>query len=87
MSSIPRRSPFLDVRGGRRLIPLTARRCCARCWHGNAGSRAVRGKRIAPLGVSGFGQSGDIPDLYRAYELDAQAIETAAERTLACSVA
>jgi pyruvate dehydrogenase E1 component len=39
------------------------------------------------LGVSGFGQSSDIPDLYRAYELDAQAIETAAERTLARSVA
>jgi pyruvate dehydrogenase E1 component len=48
---------------------------------------AVRGQRIAPLGVSGFGHSGDIPDLYRAYELDAQAIETAAERTLARSVA
>jgi pyruvate dehydrogenase E1 component len=40
-----------------------------------------------PLGVSGFGHSGDIPDLYRACELDAQAIETAAERTLARSVA
>ena len=44
---------------------------------------AVRGQRIAPLGVKTFGQSGDIQDLYAAYGLDAQAIEAAAERTLA----
>jgi pyruvate dehydrogenase E1 component len=41
---------------------------------------AVRGQRIAPLGVSGFGQSGDIPDLYRTYGIDADAIAAAAER-------
>jgi len=44
---------------------------------------AVRGQRIQPLGVADFGQSGDIPDLYAAYGLDAGAIEAAVERTLA----
>ena len=34
----------------------------------------VRGHRLRPLGVSQFGQSGDIPDLYRAYGIDAAAI-------------
>jgi pyruvate dehydrogenase E1 component len=42
----------------------------------------VRGQRSAPLGVAKFGQSGDIPDLYRAYGLDADAIVAAAEKTL-----
>ena len=44
---------------------------------------AVRGQRIQPLGVDRFGQSGDIPDLYAAYGIDAEAIEAAVERTLA----
>jgi pyruvate dehydrogenase E1 component len=43
---------------------------------------AVRGSRIAPLGVSRFGQSGDIPDLYAVYGIDADAIEDAAEKAL-----
>jgi pyruvate dehydrogenase E1 component len=43
---------------------------------------AVRGQRIQPLGVGEFGQSGDIPDLYRYYGLDAEAIEAAVEKTL-----
>jgi pyruvate dehydrogenase E1 component len=34
----------------------------------------VRGHRVCALGVDRFGQSGDIPDLYRAYRLDADAI-------------
>ncbi len=34
----------------------------------------VRGHRVAPLGVDRFGQSGDIPDLYREYRLDVDAI-------------
>jgi pyruvate dehydrogenase E1 component len=41
---------------------------------------AVRGHRVQPLGVDRFGQSGDIPDLYRAYGLDADAIVAAAAR-------
>ena len=36
--------------------------------------------RIVPLGVDRFGQSGDIPDLYRIYGLDADAIVDAAAR-------
>ena len=36
--------------------------------------------RVQPLGVESFGQSGDIPDLYRAYGLDAAAILDAAAR-------
>ncbi|MDE2229632.1 MAG: transketolase [Alphaproteobacteria bacterium] len=42
----------------------------------------VRGQRIKPLGVSRFGQSGDIPDLYRTYGIDAAAIAAAAEAAL-----
>jgi len=34
----------------------------------------VRGDRVVPLGVDHFGQSGDVPDLYRAYRLDVEAI-------------
>jgi pyruvate dehydrogenase E1 component len=43
----------------------------------------VLGQKIAPLGVEAFGQSGDIPDLYRVYGLDADAIAAAARRLLA----
>jgi len=43
---------------------------------------AVRGHRIAPLGIDRFGQSGDVPDLYYHYGLDADAIEAAAEGAL-----
>jgi pyruvate dehydrogenase E1 component len=43
---------------------------------------SVAGQRIFPLGVDRFGQSGDIPDLYRAYGIDADAILDAAARAL-----
>ena len=43
---------------------------------------AVRGQRIAPLGIDHFGQSGDIPDLYANYGIDADAIVDAAEAAL-----
>jgi pyruvate dehydrogenase E1 component len=46
---------------------------------------AVAGNPIVPLGVDRFGQSGDIPDLYRAYGIDAEAILDAAAR--ACLMA
>ncbi|HEV2567438.1 MAG TPA: transketolase [Sphingomonas sp.] len=40
----------------------------------------VRGQRVSPLGTDRFGQTGDLPDLYRTYRLDADAIvEAAAE--------
>ena len=44
---------------------------------------AVRRHRIVPLGVDRFGQSGDIPDLYREYGLDVDAILAAAAHLLA----
>ena len=41
---------------------------------------AVRGMRVSPLGVDRFGQTGDLPDLYRTYRLDADAmVEASAE--------
>lgn len=45
-------------------------------WLGSVG-----GHRVRSLGVDVFGQSGTIPDLYRAYGLDTQAILSAAEAT------
>jgi len=41
---------------------------------------AVAGNPIVPLGVDRFGQSGDLPDLYHAYGIDADAIVDAAAR-------
>ncbi|NJR80592.1 transketolase [Sphingomonas corticis] len=38
----------------------------------------VRGMRVSPLGVDRFGQTGDLPDLYRAYRLDVDAVVEAA---------
>jgi pyruvate dehydrogenase E1 component len=34
----------------------------------------VLGMRVSPLGTDRFGQSGDLPDLYRTYRLDSEAI-------------
>ena len=39
---------------------------------------AVRGMRVSPLGIDRFGQTGDLPDLYRIHRLDADAIIDAA---------
>jgi pyruvate dehydrogenase E1 component len=38
----------------------------------------VRGQRVSALGLDSFGQVGDLPDLYRRYRLDAEAILDAA---------
>jgi pyruvate dehydrogenase E1 component len=43
---------------------------------------SVLGHRVAPLGIDRFGQSGDVPDLYRVYGLDAEAVLDAAARLL-----
>jgi pyruvate dehydrogenase E1 component len=44
----------------------------------------VCGHKVSPLGVDRFGQTGTLPDLYRAYRLDTDAvIEAAAELFLA----
>jgi len=42
----------------------------------------VRGQRVVPLGVDHFGQAGDIPDLYREYGLDTDAILDACAQAL-----
>jgi pyruvate dehydrogenase E1 component len=34
----------------------------------------VRGMRVSALGLDSFGQVGDLPDLYRHYRLDVDAI-------------
>ncbi len=46
-------------------------------WLGGAGARA-----IYPLGVDRFGQSADIPDLFRVHGIDAEAIVDAAAAAL-----
>ncbi|MGC2198717.1 MAG: transketolase [Stellaceae bacterium] len=46
---------------------------------------AVAGNPIVPLGIDRFGQSGDIPDLYEAYQINMEAIVDAAAR--ACLLA
>src|SRR3712207_8575922 len=43
---------------------------------------AVRGQRVVPLGVDRFGQAGDIPDLYREYGLDVEAVLDACAEAL-----
>lgn len=43
---------------------------------------AVAGQPIESLGVARFGQSGDLPDLYRAYQIDESAILDAAARLM-----
>ena len=49
----------------------------AHAWLG-----AVRGQRVVPLGVDRFGQGGDIPDLYRVYGLDVDALLDACAQAL-----
>ncbi|MFN3370662.1 MAG: transketolase [Sphingomonadaceae bacterium] len=44
---------------------------------------AVRGQPVHALGVDRFGQTGTLPDLYRAYRLDADALIDAAAALLA----
>jgi len=43
---------------------------------------AVRGQKVSALGVEAFGQSADIPDLYRAQGIDTDAIIDAAAAVL-----
>jgi pyruvate dehydrogenase E1 component len=40
---------------------------------------SVLGQRTRPLGVEHFGQTGSLPELYRHYGLDANAIAAAAQ--------
>jgi pyruvate dehydrogenase E1 component len=43
---------------------------------------SVRGMLVSPLGTDRFGQTGNLPDLYRTYRLDADAIVDAAAELL-----
>ena len=60
-----------------RLVTVLDGHPLALSWLGS-----VRGQRVVPLGIENFGQSGDIPDLYRTYKLDAAAIIDAVARAL-----
>ena len=67
-----------DVPGEAGLITVVDAHPATLSWIG-----AVGRHRVIPLGVDRFGQSGDIPDLYRIYGIDADAIVTAAARLIA----
>jgi pyruvate dehydrogenase E1 component len=62
---------------GSALVTILDGHPAALAWLGS-----VRGQRVVPLGVDRFGQSGDIPDLYRAYGLDEDAILDACAQAL-----
>jgi pyruvate dehydrogenase E1 component len=68
------------------LAPLAADAALVTVLDGHPASHswlgAVRGQRVVPLGPDHFGQSGDIPDLYREYGLDADAILDACAQAL-----
>ena len=70
LGQLPPRAPLVTVLDGH---PLTL------SWLG-----AVGGHKLRPLGVEAFGQSADIPDLYRLQGIDAEAIiDAVAEALLA----
>jgi pyruvate dehydrogenase E1 component len=62
---------------GAGIVTVTDGHPATLAWLGSVARHAVH-----PLGVDRFGQSGDIPDLYRAYRLDADAIIDAAAAVL-----
>ena len=59
------------------LVTLLDGHPATHAWFG-----AVRGQRMVALGPDRFGQSGDIPDLYREYEMDESAILDACAQAL-----
>ena len=63
------------LRPGAALVTVADAHPATLSWLGS-----VAGNTIVPLGVDRFGQSGDIPDLYRTYGLDSDAIVEAAAR-------
>ena len=62
---------------GAALVTVLDGHPAAHAWLG-----AVRGQLVVPLGVDRFGQGGDLPDLYREYELDEDAILGACAQAL-----
>ena len=83
-------------RNGERIGAYRISSACWRRWHRGAALvtvldghpathawlGAVRGQRVVPLGPDHFGQSGDIPDLYREYGIDTDAILDACAQAL-----
>jgi pyruvate dehydrogenase E1 component len=65
---------------GARLVTLLDGSPAALSWLGG-----VRGQLVVPLGVDRFGQTGDLPDLYRVYGLDGEAIIGAVATALAAA--
>ena len=66
------------VPSGSGLITLIDGSPGALSWLGS-----VDGRRVRPLGVERFGQTGNLPDLYAEYRLDAEAVLDAAASLLA----
>jgi pyruvate dehydrogenase E1 component len=67
------------LRPGAGLVTVLDGSPAALSWLGG-----VSGMRVSPLGTDSFGQTGDLPDLYRKYRLDEEAIiDAAAELFLA----
>ena len=62
---------------GAALVTVLDGHPAAHAWLG-----AVRGQRVVPLGPDRFGQGGDLPDLYREYGLDEDAILDACAQAL-----
>jgi pyruvate dehydrogenase E1 component len=58
--------------GGARLVTMLDGSPAALSWLGG-----VHGQRVVPLGIDRFGQTGDLPDLYHEYGLDADAVVAA----------
>jgi pyruvate dehydrogenase E1 component len=63
------------LRPGAALVTVSDSHPATLSWLGSVARHA-----IVPLGVDHFGQSGDIPDLYRVYQIDRDAIIDAAAR-------
>ena len=63
------------LRPGAALVTVCDSHPATLSWLGSAAR-----VNLAPLGIDHFGQSGDIPDLYRVYGIDAEAIIDAAAR-------
>src|SRR6476469_8271669 len=65
---------FADLPGNCGIVSVLDGHPATLAWLG-----AVNGHRVRPLGVEHFGQTGSIPELYKHYGIDANAIVAAAQ--------
>ena len=65
---------FADLPGNCGIVSVLDGHPATLAWLG-----AVNGHRVRPLGVEHFGQTGSLPDLYRHYGIDANAIVAEAQ--------